>query len=257
VINSVGLWEHEYAFSKPENVYRIAFIGGSLGNDPTVEKRYHQLVSESLNNDPGFEKRIETINVSCEGYNTQQQVRLLEKVGLSYQPDLVVVSYQMTDPFRQNGGRDRVGNSRWLFRYWFDAHRRLGSRCSLLEGLYGSAHEYGFQLTVTTALERLKLLSVIHDFDILTAVMPVVAEFDDPVCVALYDKVVVTNKELSIPVINVPEELKGEPIAKYEKTHWEMTHPNQAGHHAIARVLSEGLAAHMRKTELASKVSVE
>jgi hypothetical protein len=75
-------------------------------------------------------------------------------VGLKYQPDLVVVTYVLNDPFLQNGAYRRVGNSFFAFQLapWFE-RMRGGSSCSLFAPLHSS---YTFDLVVRASFERLR-----------------------------------------------------------------------------------------------------
>ena len=235
-INHLGIWDDEYEIPKPADVFRIVFLGGSLGNDPSIQAHYHRLVRKQLSGNLQG-KTLETINVSCEGYNTVQQVRLLEKIGLKYEPDLVVVAYQITDPFRQNGAGRQVGNSRFIVRLLLLANHFAGrSFCQLLDGTY---EPFGFESTVRLPLERLELLSRLHGFETLLAVMPVMEEFDDPHCGRLYDQVIQTGKEVGLPTLNVVDDFRGLPLERFRKEAInEATHPRQEGHDLIAQALA-------------------
>jgi len=111
-INHLGLWDREYAIPKPADVYRVVVLTGSIANDGSVpfDDRFHEVLERDLQGAAGG-RRVEVINVSCEGYNTVQQVRLLERVGLQYQPDFVVLAYMLTSATLQNGAYRRIGNT--------------------------------------------------------------------------------------------------------------------------------------------------
>jgi hypothetical protein len=246
-VNRLGLWDEEHAIPKPPDVFRIAILTGSIANDggvPYHERFVRQLEKELQGAIPG--KRIETINVSCDGYNVVQQVRLLEQVGLQYQPDLVVDAYMLTSAAIQNGGYRRIGNSFFVFRFLpLISRAQNGSLCSM----FAPFHErYTFDLIVRNSFERLALLKKLHGFDAFVAVLPILERFDDPLCLSIYDKVVKTAQEAGLPAIRVVDAFKGESFTKFAKPDapGDVCHPNAAGHSRIASALAAEIRQHLR-----------
>jgi len=248
-VNQFGLWDDEYAIPKPDGVFRVVVLGGSMGNDghTAFEDRYHVQLEALLDGAAPEGKAVEVINVSCEGYNTLQQVRLFEAVGVQYQPDLVIVSYQLSDPFLQDGSGRRVGNSRFLFRFLLPINAiAQGSKCGVFAPLYGN---YGYHVMVHNPLERLALLGRLHGFTAMVAVMPVVEEFDDPTCVSLYDQVMATAAAVGLEGIRVPDAFLGKPAKDYRKPEapGDLAHPNVAGHTLIAETLAGRITGHLQQ----------
>lgn len=248
-INQFGLWDDEYAIPKPDNVYRVAVLGGSMGNDGDIafHDRYHAKLEAMLAGAHPDGKAIEVINVSCEGYNTLQQVRMLERAGLQYEPDLVIVAYQLSDPFLQDGAGRQVGNSRFLFRFLLPVNALArGSKCGVFTPLYGN---YGYYVMVLEPLERLRLLGQLHGFESMVAVLPVVEEFDDPACVEIYDQVMETAAEAGLEGIRVPDVFVGRPAADFRKIEapGDLAHPNVAGHQLVAETLAARIKDHLAR----------
>ncbi|MGM0575332.1 MAG: SGNH/GDSL hydrolase family protein [Myxococcota bacterium] len=248
-INSRGLWDDEYEIPKPQDVYRIAVLGDSVPNDPTIpqDQRFHRVMGQTLREAGIRDERVEVVNVSCEGYNTAQEVRLFEKVGLDYEPDLVLVAYVLNDPFIQNGGYRRFGNSFFLFRFlpmiaWGLAGQ--GS-CPTFEEMNRG---YSFQDVVRRSLERLRLLSELHDFEVAVATLPVVEDFSDPDCLKAYDRVGQIAREQEFDAIRVVDAFAGEDHEDYLKPEdrFDVTHPNVRGHVRIGRFLAENVAELIR-----------
>ncbi|MFT5682131.1 MAG: lysophospholipase L1-like esterase [Myxococcota bacterium] len=98
-INSVGLREAlEPSQKKSSGELRILVTGDSsiYGWGVRDNETYAVYLERELRGRlPG--KRIEVINLGVPGYSTEQTLRLLEKVGWSYEPDLVVVSNIFSD----------------------------------------------------------------------------------------------------------------------------------------------------------------
>jgi len=176
------------------------------------------------------------MNVSCEGYNTIQEVRLLEKVGLRYQPDVVVVAYVLNDPFLQNGGYRRLGNSFFAFRL---ANALAGdSACAGFSEMHSG---YTFELVVRASFERLRMIQQANGFRVLVAPLPVVQPFGDPRCLSAYDKVVGVAREQGFSAGRVVDAFAGEDHHRFAKPSdpHDITHPNAEGHDRIARRLAE------------------
>lgn len=238
-INQLGLWDREYAIPKPADVYRVVVLTGSIANDGAVpfEQRFHEVLERALQGAAGG-RRVEVINVSCEGYNTVQQVRLLEQVGLRYQPDFVVLAYMLTSATLQNGAYRRIGNSFFAFRFLpLIQSAATGSSCALFEPFHTG---YSFELIVRSSFERLALLRRQHSFRTLVAVLPVLEDFADPRCQRIYDRVARAARESGHETVRVVDAFRGEPFTRYTKPgqRMDLCHPNPAGHQRIADALN-------------------
>lgn len=239
-VNHLGLMDREHEIPKPKDVFRIVVLTGSIANDGVIpfEDRFFRRLEHQLAGAVPDGRKVEVVNVSCEGYNTVQQIRLLEKVGLRYEPDLVIVAYMLTSASIQNGGYRRIGNSFFLFRFLpAIAIARTGSYCAMHAPFHDS---YTFDLIVRNSFERLDLLRRLHRFQAMIAVLPVVEEFDDPVCSRIYDKVVGVAREVGLPTVRVPDAFKGEPAIRFAKPgeRGDVAHPNVEGHHRIGDTIA-------------------
>jgi lysophospholipase L1-like esterase len=101
--NSLGFRDREHAVAKPPGVYRIVVLGDSVGAGLKVartEDTFAPLLEGLLR-----ERRLaaEVINLSVDGYNTQQEVEILRQRGLRFAPDLVLVAYTLSDRERLDG----------------------------------------------------------------------------------------------------------------------------------------------------------
>lgn len=242
-INHLGLWDDEHAIPAPPDVFRIVVLGDSVPNDPTIQRteRFHRVLERELTARHTTSERIEVINVSCEGYNTIQEVRLLEQIGLRYEPDLVVLAYVLNDPFLQNGGYRRIGNSFFAFRFApMVLLARDRSFCPFFEEMNRG---YAYELVVRSSLERLRLLSEIHHFGVVVAALPIVERFDDATCIAAYDRVGAIAQEQGFGFLRVVDAFEGEDFEDYLKpSRFDVTHPNARGHVRIGTWLADRLA---------------
>jgi lysophospholipase L1-like esterase len=94
--NSDGLRDREFVKPKPEGVYRILLLGDSftwgvgLDIEETISKRLERALA-------GQAHPIEVIDGAIPGFNTTQELRLLRNKGLSYEPDFLMLLYNMND----------------------------------------------------------------------------------------------------------------------------------------------------------------
>lgn len=104
-INSLGLNERELNFKKGKNTIRILFLGDSItfglgvDVDKTFVRKVENLSNSQLPCNPILSetKRVETLNGGVSGYFTWQEIAFLRKVGLKYQPDIVVLDFYLND----------------------------------------------------------------------------------------------------------------------------------------------------------------
>ncbi|KPK99087.1 MAG: hypothetical protein AMJ95_00505 [Omnitrophica WOR_2 bacterium SM23_72] len=99
ITNSCGFRGREYAIQKPENVYRIVFLGDSVGFGRHLDASDTLAVLiENLLKRECPQKTFEVLNFAVEGYNTQQELEVLKEKALLFNPDLVILDYCFNDP---------------------------------------------------------------------------------------------------------------------------------------------------------------
>lgn len=106
--NSHGFRDNEYAYeNKPADTYRIIFLGDSMtaGLEVDLNQTYPKLVEQRLRKEfPN--KNIEVLNVAANGWSTEQQLIFMEKNGINYSPDLVVLAYALVNDQMDNVQRN-------------------------------------------------------------------------------------------------------------------------------------------------------
>jgi hypothetical protein len=240
-VTADGLLDVPRAVPKPPGVVRIVLLGDSVPNEGSLPfaQRFPHLMETLLQAAAPPGVTTEVVNVSCEGYNTIQEERLLEKVGLRYQPDLVVWTYVLNDPYLQNGGYRRMGNSFFVFQ--LAPLLLLASGGSFCDGFAYLHADYAFDLVVRNSLERAKLIADREHLKVLFATLPIVERFDHPVCMQLYDKAIGAAKDQGFATTRVVDSFVGEDYHKYAKPgeRFDVTHPNADGHRKMAEHLAK------------------
>jgi lysophospholipase L1-like esterase len=95
-INSKGLRAKEFSYERPEGKRRILFLGDSYvwGFGVEIEEAVAERLEAQLTG-------VEVINGGVSGYSTDQELLWLEREGVRYKPDLVILVVTPND-FRGN-----------------------------------------------------------------------------------------------------------------------------------------------------------
>lgn len=95
VKNSDGFRDREFSVEKPEDTYRILVLGDSFtwGIGLDVDETIPKLLEQDLSEDGS----VEVINAAVPGHNTVQQLMDLRQKGIRYEPDLVLLVYNLND----------------------------------------------------------------------------------------------------------------------------------------------------------------
>ncbi len=97
ILNSQGLRDTEHYFKKEAGVYRILCLGDSIvfGYGAAQPDIFTSQLQKILPHNKTM--KYEVINAAVTGYNTYQERVSLEKFGIKYNPDLVIVGFTMND----------------------------------------------------------------------------------------------------------------------------------------------------------------
>jgi lysophospholipase L1-like esterase len=97
--NKDGFRDKDYSFKKPDDVFRILIIGDSQtfghGID-RLEETYPKKLETRLNTAAGS-KKFEVLSFARPGWNSDSHLQYLYKKGLTYQPDLIMLSLYHND----------------------------------------------------------------------------------------------------------------------------------------------------------------
>jgi hypothetical protein len=96
-INGKGYRGPEHAWEKPGGRTRVVLLGDSVafGARATDDQTFAALLESGSG-------RFDVVNLAVEGYGTDQELLRLEDEGLAYHPDVVVLSFCMTNDALNN-----------------------------------------------------------------------------------------------------------------------------------------------------------
>jgi hypothetical protein len=155
-INSKGILGPELDYDKPASVTRVLFLGDSVTFGEglkTFEEAFPFLIGQKLT--AQLKKPVEAINTGVGGYAPWQEALYLEKEGIKYHPDLVVVTFVLNDViekfglvrFGGTGEGWQLSHSYSSFSEWLADHsgiayfaRRIGARIRFGPDVRQGAH---------------------------------------------------------------------------------------------------------------------
>jgi lysophospholipase L1-like esterase len=97
-VNADGFRDRSYARPKPPGTFRVVVLGCSItfGYGVEAEDTFPKVMEERLNA-LAPTPRTEVLNLGVSGYNPYTEAALFSDVGVSYQPDLVLVQFCIND----------------------------------------------------------------------------------------------------------------------------------------------------------------
>lgn len=96
--NRFGFNDRDYALDKPEGTFRILVVGDSFGWAGGRDGNYTEVLEALLTERYG-ERRVEVINSGYPMTHTGEQLAMLRKFGLQYDPDLVILGFFVGNDF--------------------------------------------------------------------------------------------------------------------------------------------------------------
>jgi hypothetical protein len=95
-INSKSLRDIEHSIEKSNQTKRVLILGDSFvwGFGVETEQRFTDIVQREIKS---IKNEVEVINAGVSGWSTDQELLWLEKYGLDYNPDLVILLFYQND----------------------------------------------------------------------------------------------------------------------------------------------------------------
>lgn len=102
-INDHGYRGKSYNKSKSEDAFRIMAVGDAVtfGQGVRDNETYPAYLERYLDSNPDYpNKEFQVLNYGFPAWNTKKEVRMFEKHGVDYNPDLVILQYMENDAQR-------------------------------------------------------------------------------------------------------------------------------------------------------------
>ena len=217
--NSLGLREGERARAKPPGTYRIVALGDSTteGWGVAQDMTWPAQLERRLNAQPlkGFPEGLhyEVLNLGVGNYNTVQEVMRLRNLGLSLDPDLVLLGYFINDaePTPKPSRGFLIEHS---YLYAFVASRirmfkpSTGTYLDYYKGLY--ANDFPGWREAQAALKDLASISRERSIPAIMFIIPEMHKLDDNYPFAeINHRLEQVGAAVGLPVVDLLPALKG------------------------------------------------
>ncbi|MDH4186978.1 MAG: SGNH/GDSL hydrolase family protein [Nitrospira sp.] len=275
--NGTGFRGESHGIEKPAGVVRVVVIGDSVTEGYGVEWRDVFASNVQAKLGAGYE----IVSLGMGGLNTPQEVHILEEVGVRYRPDYVVVNFVLNDcdffssakagakhtednqskiallGIRINPGVKRALKSSALL---YLVNGRIADLWGRLKG--EERHDYYGELwrneanraKVTTAFEKLRLLSHDHGFKVVVLVWPLVIDYGDYKFQGIHQWILeqaAANQFVGIDLLPV---FSTQPFRTLQVTSEDYVHPNAVGHSLAAAEFVRWLTQFISSSHSASSV---
>lgn len=268
--NHHGFRDYSYDYRKPADTRRIVVVGDSVthGHGVEMEEIYTKVLERRLNQDSQSETQWQVITLSLGALNTPQEVRLLTRDGLRYDPDVIVVGYTLNDPAsgaslrtqqenRANEGTvrriKRLGRQSSLLFYTYRALQRLqwwtretlgwSETSSYVERDYFSKlhDDPGSWARVRAAFRELEAIETESGIPIYLVIFPILHDFADYNWLRIHDQVSALARGHGLEVLDLLETFEPYDPVRLQIASGDPIHPNKRGHELAGEALYEFL----------------
>ncbi len=253
--NSQGFLDDERSFEKSSEVFRIVLIGDSVaaGQGVRRDERFGERLSSLLSNAAGHP--VEIVNLALGGYSTDQELIVLERWGMRYEPDLILWSYVLNDPAHPifhdaNGEAGRYFNRpswrgyHYFERKIFEVRERWRARKCPIE--FHALLHCAYKTEIEENLR--KLAATAGSTSVVFTVTPVLIEsdsFSDYPYRGIHEELVSMAAALGFDTVDLLDAFAATnpQTLSQDLTPWfDPWHPNAAGHDLFATYLADHIA---------------
>jgi lysophospholipase L1-like esterase len=250
-INALGWRSSPLERQKPPGRFRIVALGDSItfGTGVREEDLFATRLGAALEAEaPG---RYEIWNLGIMGYNTAQEVALLQRFGVDLEPDLVLLVYTLNDAETQlppdflaalglesPRGPRRKASPSLLYEHLRERweNRKVRQRTIRLTRASYRDDSPGW-LQVQDALRQAAALARRHDFALTVVIFPILWQLDAEYPFAeAHARVAAAASGLGLPVLDLLDAFRGRD-GEALWVHPSNQHPNEEGHAIAADAL--------------------
>jgi hypothetical protein len=145
-VNRLGYRGPEHPYARPAGRTRVVMLGDSIAYGAGVQDG--ETFSAQLQ---ARDQRLDVVNLAVGGYGTDQELIRLEREGLLYSPDVVVLHFCLFSDFADNGLSSALFDARQPKPYFtwdgralvpHDRHLKLGPLAGAGQWLSDQSHAY-------------------------------------------------------------------------------------------------------------------
>lgn len=250
--NSLGFRDYEHNVVKQNGVFRVAILGDSIAAGWGIlegEKTFPRLLGKDLT---AQGLNAEVMNFAVSGYNTQQEVEIFKDKGTIFQPDLVIITYNLTDTQKIDGGiLNTLKSQEMKSPNLISSHNQFERKSHLFRIIKFSLFNKSTieqddftQDTVENSLKELSSLSSKHNFQVLVIVFPRFDYLQNYPFVREHINIKNYAIDNGFPYLDLLPSLQE--CSKTEIVYIDIYHPSENGHICAAKVTASYIINNLR-----------
>ncbi len=244
-MNKYGFKDIDYdSKSKPQDIYRIGFIGDSITMGMGVlMPRIFIKKFERYSNKQNPAKEVQALNFGIDGYNTLQISEMLSTKVLEFQPDKIVYILAMNDFDFEGSSGNKIRYFRKPKSFFIQMVKKILKKLSRKEW-----HMYYFDINKNTVFEeilKMKNLLEKRSIDFQVVIMPIFPDdtgFDKYPLSYMHNEIKHFLKTHGVSTYDLLDDFRVEEKQPgyYSNGIW---HLNETGHDFVGHILTRVLAA--------------
>jgi len=269
--NSLGYRGPEWPAEKEPGAWRVLFLGDSFTYGKGIEEKgiFASVAGERLGE--ALNRKVEVLNLSRPGWDTVDEIDALEKTGLRYRPDLVVLVFFLNDAthldsnpviawrmnreiWNRDGALNRVSRLYDTLDYVLRKKRVTEETIrDYRESYMGDAETTGRWERCQKAFERGRDLCAASGAKMAVVIFPMLIRLGpDYPFRDVHEQVRATCERLGLPVLDLLASFEG----RDGPSLWispENSHPGKEGHATAGRAIAVFLEKESREGRICSR----
>jgi lysophospholipase L1-like esterase len=234
-LNSHGMRDREFSLEKPDGSFRIVALGDSIiyGYGVRIEDTLVKKLERKLNR--SFDTDFEVLNFGVPGYSTQQETELYRVRARRFDPDLVLIGYDLNDEIESSHEIrlfDRTHFSVFEKLYFID-FLRISIRTLLATHLGLPFPRYRAETRVADNFQALRA-SVDPGIPIVVVIFPRLVDFSDYQLGPIHREVAEAGRDAGFHVLDLFDHFKERDFSSLRIVADDHEHPNASGNELAA-----------------------
>jgi lysophospholipase L1-like esterase len=234
-INSHGMRDREYSLEKPGGSFRIVALGDSIiyGFGVRIEDTLAKKLEQKLNR--AFDTNFEVLNFGIPGYSTQQETELYRTRARRFDPDLVLLGYDLNDEIESSHEIQLFDRTHFSIfeKLYFINFLRISIRTLLATHFGLPFPRYRAETRVADNFKVLRS-SVDHAIPIVVVIFPRLVDFSDYRLTPIHREVTEAARDNGFHVLDLFDDFKEHDFAGLRIVADDYEHPNAKGNELAA-----------------------
>lgn len=236
VINSHGLRDREVPIAKPPGTRRIAVLGDSLiyGYGLPLEDTFAKQLETALRAQESGTWKV--LGFGVPGYSTQQETEMYRSRAQRFDPDLVIVGYNLNDEQQQSLEIELFDRAYFsIFANFYFVDFLEAAAWQPLRGRFGS-ERYAYQLETDVREDFARLRSAVGpELPVLVVVFPFLVDFADYPYEPRHQRIARAAAANDLLLLDLLEAFRPYEAAALRVFDDDREHPNAEGQRLAAR----------------------